>query len=197
MKKVWFLVLSITALLFLAACNKESFTGEAVALKECKKLEKCGFADKEYAQKLTLVQFNEIKKFYGSGSFQTGKSAGTICKELGCGGCFAGQIEGITTYYESADNKCNKIQLDVMDNKLSGCDSQGLALGVSPCNSDKSTYLREPAYGDTTYHSILMDVLCSNCPATLVEDLKALPWPEEDTDTSPQAPGEGSSGSSP
>ncbi len=195
MKKVWFFVLGITALLFLAACNKESFTGEAVASRECKKLGNCGFATKEDAQKLTLIQFNEIKKFYGNGGFQTGKAAGTICKELGCGGCFAGQVETISTYYESTDNKCNKVQLYLNDHKLSGCDVQGLASGVSSCSSDKSVYLKEPAYGDVTFQSILSDVLCSNCPSTLVDDLKALPWPEEENPVPADTPVPGGSGS--
>ncbi len=194
---VWIPIAIAVLVLFVGSffLIEASITGDVVASRECKKLEKCGFADKEDAQKLTLIQFNEIKKFYGTGSFQTGKSAGTICKELGCGGCFAGQVETISTYYESAGNKCNKVQLYLNDYKLSGCDVQGLALGVSPCSSDKSMYLKEPVYGDVTFQSILNDVLCSNCPTTLVDDLKALPWPEEENPVSADTPSSGGSGS--
>lgn len=192
--KVWILIAIAVLVLFVGSffLIEAGITGEAVASRECKKLEKCGFASKEDAQKLTSIEFNEIKKFYGDGNFQLGKSAESICHDLSCGGCFASQIQKMNTYFESKDGSCKDSQLDTFDEELAGCEGMGSYgdCGISDVNK------KEPGYGDHKYQQILTGVICTGCPTTLLEDLKALPWPEGEVPTSTGGGSAGGSGGS-
>ena len=199
MIKKGFLIFGLILLaLFVVACaSGETVVGQAVKQdKSCLTMEnRCGFVTKDAAQKLTLIGFNEIKKFYTNGDFQLGKPAEDICDELGCGGCFAGQIEGMTTYYESTGNVCSNPQTYTSNSELVSCDVYGFSSG--PCDTTTMLVVKEPAFGDFQYQRHLDSVICSGCPANLVKDLKALPWPEDGKPEGSPSGGSGGGGGKP
>lgn len=105
-----------------------------------------------------LIGFNDIKDHYGNGDFQRDKTASEICQDLGYGGCFAGQMEKISHYYESTDKSCRQPQLQPSSYELVSCSEQGFY--AEYCDNFNHPEMREPEFGDYNSHSILTSVIC-------------------------------------
>ncbi|MBI2573306.1 hypothetical protein HYV86_05580 [Candidatus Woesearchaeota archaeon] len=112
-------------------------------------------------QNLVFIGFNTISDHYGNVDFQTTKTASQICRDMGYRGCFAGQMEKIMHYYESADGSCRRPQFQPADSVLVPCNEAGRAIDDRLCQTWDAPSV-EPELGDNNYHQILTEVICKN-----------------------------------
>lgn len=87
MKRVWFLVLGITAVLFLAACS----TGEAA----------------KPVEKYKLIYFDKEKYF--------GESGFSLCQKSGFRQCIMTGMRGYSVRLDSVDGSCSGEQIEGTD----------------------------------------------------------------------------------
>lgn len=105
------------------------------------------------------IGFNEIKAFYGNGDFQSdGSTGGVICKEMGFTTCIAGHTFETDYRFQSTDQSCSGIQLDIHSEGIVPCSYGGVK---GSCGSDTNSYTVEPQKGDVRSDRIITGVFCS------------------------------------
>ncbi len=171
MKRIVLMLLGLlTISMFLVGCAPEevelvdeegNIVGEAIKFRQLYRVkEPLQITTATAPKELVLVGFSTIKDHYGSGDFQTTKSASQICQDLGHSGCFAGQMEKIMHYYESTDGSCRRVQLQPSSHELVSCAESGSSFSYELCNTVDNQNAREPELGDNSYHQILTSVIC-------------------------------------